>query len=142
MPRLVGDQPAPDGIAFGPEIFPFIIKAPGVAVDDHPQRHAVHARADPAIVERRPGVNGDAVGLRRIADDVSPGVNHKLEQHALIETSAANEKIIGLPFTALVLSPCFTQPLAVRFKSAGGEDAGFGDDPLFARQRGDEFAVI
>jgi hypothetical protein len=28
LPGLVGDQSAPDGIAFGPEIFPFIIKAP------------------------------------------------------------------------------------------------------------------
>ena len=55
LPGLVGDQPAPDGIAFGPEIFSFIVKTVGIAVDHYPQRHAVDAGTDPAIVERRPG---------------------------------------------------------------------------------------
>ena len=65
----------------------------------------------------------------------------ELEGRPLADRTMAALSAIGWPFATLILSPCFSQPLAVRFKSAGGEDAGFGDDPFFARQRSNEFAI-
>ena len=81
------------------------------------------------------------MGLRGIADNIGPGVDHKLEQHSLVEAGAADEKVIGGPFTAVILPPGLAQPFAVGFKSAGGEDAAFRHNPFLARQRGDKFAV-
>ena len=39
------------------------------------------------------------------------------------------------------MPPGLAQPLAVGFKSAGGENAAFRDNPFLARQRGDKFTV-
>ncbi len=80
--------------------------------------------------------------LRRIADGIGAGVDHVLEQHALIEARTANEEIVGGPFTALVLSPRFTQPFPIRFKSAGREHTGAGFEALSAAVRCDESAGI
>ena len=82
------------------------------------------------------------MGLRRIADNVSTGIDHKLEQDALIKAGAANEEVIGWPFATSVLSPGVAQPFAVGFKSTGGEYAGFRLNALVACQGCDEFAVV
>ena len=50
LPGLLGDQSSPDGVAFGPKIFAFIIKTLSVTVDDYAERNAVHAGTNPAVI--------------------------------------------------------------------------------------------
>ena len=73
------------------------------------------------------------VRLRRVADRVGAGVDHVLEQHALVEARAADQEVVGRPFAALVLAPGLAQPFAVRLEAAGGQHAGSA--PRCARRR-------
>src|SRR6185437_3618373 len=134
---------SPDGIALGPEVFALVVEALGVAVEHHAQRHAVDAGADAAVVHWRARVDGHAVRLRRIADDVGAGIHHEFQQHALVEARAADQKIVGRPFAALVLAPGLPQPFAVGLEAAGGQYAGARLDALAGRHaRGKEAAVL
>src|SRR5690606_19405704 len=114
LARLHGRQPAPDGVALGPEVLAFVVEAARLAVDHHPQRYAVDAGTDAAVVERRARIDGHAMRLGRIADGVGAGVDHEFQQHAHVEARAADQEIVGRPFAALVLAPRLAQPFAVR----------------------------
>ena len=70
--------------------------------------------------------------LRRIADRIGAGLDHGLEQHALVEARAADQEVVGRPFAALVLAPGLAQPFAVRLEAAGGQHAASGLDALAA----------
>ncbi len=72
LARLLRHQATPDGVTLGPEILTLVVEAVPFAVHHHAQRNAVDPRADAAIVERRAGIDGDAMGLRRIADGIRP----------------------------------------------------------------------
>ena len=132
LPRLLRHQAAPDGVALGPEVFALVVEAFAVAVDHHAQRHAVDARADAAVVQRRARVNGHHVGLRGVANAVGAVVVEQVfEQHALCCKAVPRiRKLSGRPLAALVLAPGFAQPFAVRFKAACGQHAAFGGDAL------------
>ena len=142
LSRLLRNEAAPDGITLRPEIFALVVETFGIAIEHDAQRDAIHARADAAVVQRRARVDGHAMRLRDIADHVGAGIHHEFEQHAHIETRAANQKIVGGPFSGLVLPPGFAQPFTIGFEAAGGHHAGAGLDAFGADARGDETAVI
>ena len=142
LPWLLRHQAAPDGIALGPEIFAFVVKAAALPVDHHAQRDAVDAGADTAVIERCAGVNGHHVRLGGVADHVGAGLHEFFEQHAPVEAGATNGEIVRGPFTTLVLSPGLAQPLPVGLKSAGGQHAGGGRDALVADIGGDKMAIL
>src|SRR4030095_4777486 len=114
--------------ALRPEVLALVVEAACLTVDDHPQRNAVDAGADAAVVERRARVDGHHVTLRWIADGVGTGIDHVLEQYALVETGAADQEVVGRPFAAFVLSPSLAQPITVGFESASGEHAATGSE--------------
>ena len=68
LPRLQRDEPAPDRVALRPEVLALVVEALRVAVDHDAERHAIHARADAAVVQRRARVDRHAMALRRVAD--------------------------------------------------------------------------
>src|SRR5207247_886296 len=110
LPGLLRDQPAPDGVALGPEVLALVVEALGVAIHHDAKRHAIDARADAAVVQRRTRVDGDAVRLRRITDGVGASVDHVPQQHALVKARAADQEVVGGPFAAFVLAPGLAQP--------------------------------
>ena len=138
--RLEGDQPAPDGIALGPEVFAFVIEAPAIAIDDDAQRHAVDPGADAAVIERRARIDRHRMALRRVADLVRARFEHLLEQHAGVEAGAADDEVVRHPL-AFVLSPGLAQPFAVRFEAAIGNHAGLGLDAFVTHISGAELAI-
>ncbi len=80
--------------------------------------------------------------LRRVADRIRAGVEHGLEQDALVEARAADEEIVGGPLATLVLSPRFAQPFAVGFEAARRQHATARLEAPAPAARGDEaFAV-
>src|SRR5690606_38318987 len=115
LPRLHGNAPAPDRLARRPADFGYVIEAVGLAVDHDAQRYAIDTGADPAIIEGGARVNGDAMRLRRVADDIGTGIHHVAQQYALVVTPAANQEVVRRPFAALVLAPGLAQPFAIRF---------------------------
>ena len=73
LPGLLGDQSSPDGVAFGPKIFAFIIKTLSVTVDDYAERNTVHAAK--AI-----GVDIDPQAIQASRDNAQRnGVSERLE---------------------------------------------------------------
>ena len=142
LPRLLGHETAPDRVTLRPKVFAFVVEALGVLVDDDTERNAIDSRDDAAVVERCARVNGHAMRLARVADHVRASVHHVFEQHTLVETRSANQKVVGGPFAGVVLAPCFTQPFTVRFKAAGREHTSFGNDALVANVRGQKTVAI
>jgi hypothetical protein len=143
LPRLLRHEAAPDRVALGPEVLALVVEAPGFAVDHHAQRDAVDARADATVVQRSACVDGDHVGLRRIADPVGAVVIQQvLEQHALVEARAADQEVVGRPFAAFVLPPGLAQPGDVGLEAAGGQHAGACLDALALHPGGQEAAVL
>src|SRR5690606_28696119 len=133
----------PNGVALRPEIFAFIIEASRLTVDHYAQRYAVDASTDAAVVQRCTSINGHAVRLRRVTDNVRPGVHHVTQQHALVKARAPNQEIFGRPFAALVLPPGFAQPFAIGFEPAGGQHTGARLDALaVAQARCDETPIV
>ena len=61
LPRLPGDQSAPDGVTLGPEVLTLVVETFAVAIDHDAERNAIDARADAAIVQRSPRVDGHAM---------------------------------------------------------------------------------
>ena len=133
LPRLERHQPPPDRIALGPEIFALVIETLGKAVDHHPERDCVDARADPAVIKRGTRVNCHHVRLSGIADHVGALPSEIGNDGAHVEPCAADQEVIGRMLAIVVHAPGFAQPLAVRFKTAAGKHAGLGRDPLFTR---------
>jgi hypothetical protein len=69
---------------------------------------------DAAVVQRRARVNGHHVRLGRVADacrHLAP--SGRLQQRALVKARAADQKVVGRPFAALVLAPGLAQPFAM-----------------------------
>ena len=64
---LRGDQPAPDGVALGPDGFAFVVKAPAELVHHDAEGDRVEARDDAAIEFRRARVDRDGMKTFRIA---------------------------------------------------------------------------
>ena len=143
---MLGHQPAPDGVALGPEVFALVIKALGLLVHHNAQRHAVHTRANAAVIQRRARVNRHTVALVRRADGVCALRHQILEQHAHVEAGAANRKVVGRPLTGLVLAPGLTQPFAVGLETTAGHHAGARLDALRAGRalnvRGNKAAIV
>jgi hypothetical protein len=139
--RLQSHQPAPDGIALGPEVLAFVVEAHRLAIEHDTERDAVDPGHDTAVVQRRASVDRHAMRLRRVANDIGAGVDHLLEQHALVEPGAADQEIVSGPFAALVAAPGLAHPLAVRLEAAAGQHAAFRFDPLAPDAGGDEAPV-
>ena len=146
LPGLLGHQPAPDGVALGPEVFALVIKALGLLVHHNAQRHAVHARANAAVVKRRARVNRHAVALVGRADGVGALRHQVLEQNAHVEAGAAYGEVVGRPLTGFVLAPGLAQPFAVGLEAAAGHHAGARLNALRAGRavdvRGDKAAGV
>ena len=89
----MGNQPAPDGVAFWPDVLALVVKALAVLVEDDGERHAVESRDDAAIELGRASVDGDTVALRRVTDALGAGIEHVTQDLASIVGRAADEEV-------------------------------------------------
>ncbi len=80
--------------------------------------------------------------LGRVANAVCTVRQHVLEQNALVELRAADQKVVRWPFATFVLPPRFTQPFAVGLEPASCQHAGFGCDAFAAHIGSDEATVL
>ena len=119
---LLGDQPAPDGIALRPDILAFVIEAIDIAIDDNGIGHAVEAHREAAIFQRRAGVIGHRVELRGIAHLLHALAQQILQDGALGIGRAADLEAVGR------IAPVFPQPVAVGLEAAGRGDHGLEAD--------------
>ena len=114
LARLLRHQPAPDGVALGPEILPLVIEALALLVDHDAERHAVDAGDDAAVEPGRAPVDRDGVALRRIADLAGAAIQQRAQQQALIVGRAADDEIVRH------VAPVLLQPGDVRLEPARG----------------------
>ena len=94
------------------------------------------------VVQRRARINGDHVRLRWVANGVSALIDQVLEQHALVELRAANQKVVRCPFAQVVLSPSLAQPFAVGLKAACRQHASAGSNAFFSHVGGNKASVL
>ncbi len=134
-------ETAPDRVTLWPEIFTLVVETHGVAVEHDTQRHAIHARADAAVIKRRTRVDGHAMRLGRVSDGIGACIDHVFEQHSHVEARAADQEIVRHPF-AVDLAPRFTQPFAIGFEAAGCEHAGARFNAFVADVRGDKAIAV
>ncbi len=124
--RALGHQTSPNGVALGPNVLAFVIKAPASAIDHDAKGDGVQARDDSTVEFRRAGVDGHGVTLRRIADRSGALFEQILQHHTLRIGRAANDEVCR------GIAPIFAQPGDVGLKSAGGDHDG-----LWPQQGGD-----
>src|SRR5215831_4050824 len=65
--RLPGNEAAPDGVPFGPEILALIIEALALLVHDDAERQAIQTRHNTAVKLWSAAIDSDGVALPRIA---------------------------------------------------------------------------
>jgi len=70
------------------------------------------------------------VGLGRIAYRISSGLQHELQQRAVVEARAADEEVVRRPFAVGVLPPGLAQPVPVGLEAPRGQHAGSGLETL------------
>jgi hypothetical protein len=58
---LLGYPAAPDGVALRPQVFTFVVKALGPAVNGDPERDRIKAGDNAAVETGGPGINGNGV---------------------------------------------------------------------------------
>ena len=120
LARLLRHQPAPDGVALGPEILALVIEAPALLIDHDAERHAVDAGDDPAVELGRAPVDRDGVALLRIADLPDAAVEQRAQQQDLVVGRAAHDEVVRH------VAPVLLQPGDVRLESARGGDQSVG----------------
>ena len=139
---LASDQAAPNGVALGPKILALVVKTLAMLVDHDAQGHAVQAGGDAPVKQRRAGINGHAMRLGRVANRISPAVEHVLEKHAHVEARAPDQKVVGGPFAPLVLAPGLALPGNVGFIATASHHTGAGGKtPLAGPGRDKSWAV-
>src|SRR3989338_9076674 len=102
--RLSRDEPAPDRVARGPEVFPLVVEAPALAVDRDAEGNAVEPGDDTAVEFWSAAVDGDGMAAARIAYRLGAVLQQLLQHLALVVLRAADEEVLrGLP-------PVFLEP--------------------------------
>ena len=110
--RLLGHQTSPNGIALGPNILAFIIKAPACAIDHDAKGDGVQARDDSTVEFRRAGVDRDGVTLSRIANRRGTLLEQIFQHRPLRIWRAANDEVCRR------IAPIFAQPADIGLKTA------------------------
>ena len=125
VPDLIGlrcNQPAPDGVALGPDILAFVIEPVPVLVHYDAEHDAIEPGNDAAVVFRGTRVDCYRVTLRRVADFLYALVQQHRQDGTTIIGRPADKKVLRR------IAPILLQPLYVRLKAAGGGDERVGTD--------------
>ena len=120
--RLSSHKSSPDGIALRPEVFPLVIKALGVLIDDDPEREAIEPCHDAAVELRRTRIDGNGVTFVRIADRLRTSVEHQPQKRACVIRRSANDEV------GRCIAPDLAQPVDVGFEPACCHHSDLGAD--------------